>query len=137
VVTVSYTDVEYVRASAEGSMKESPDLADEVWVQLKIDQAERLLIARRRSIPARVDAGTLALDNVRDAVANAVLRVARNPEGFEREQEGEYGYGQHRDVAAGKLFFTGDDYALVDPASGGFAFGSVRIGIPAHRRPPR
>lgn len=131
---MSFTDVEYVRLQAEPSTR--PHLEDDTWVQSLIDRAERLLISRRRSIPGRVASGALDVDNVRDAVSNAVLRVARNPEGFERESEGTYSYGQHRDVAAGKLYFTGDDYALVDQGATGVGFGSIRVGIPAHRRPP-
>ncbi|GAB2698396.1 Gp19/Gp15/Gp42 family protein [Thalassiella azotivora] len=106
------------------------------WLAKQIDRAERLLTSRRPALASWVDAGTVDVENVKDAVVNAVLRVVRNPEGLQSESEGNYSYSTNRDVAGGKLYFTGDDLALVTPTSPPAA-GMVTIGMPDYRLPGR
>lgn len=79
-------------------------------------RAQRLLVARRPGLLDHVGAGRVAKDNVVDAIVTACLRVVRNPGGMQSETEGSYLYSVQRDVAGGKLYFTGDDLALLDPA---------------------
>lgn len=112
------------------------DLPDELWVERLIERAERRLIAERPSIPARVAAGTLPVDNVRDAVASAVLRVVRNPHGIITESEGSYSYSLDRAAAAAVVYFTGDDLALIDSHSAVAApdtAAAIPVAIPAYR----
>lgn len=91
------------------------------WVNNLIDRAERLLFARVPGLAARIAAGTQDLTAVADAISAAVLRVVRNPAGFASETEANYAYTVDRTVAGGKLFFTGDDLALVRAvAPGGY-----------------
>ena len=126
-----YASVSDVRDDYEATIP--PERED--WVQNLIDRAERLLLARVRSIPARVAAGTLDSAAVVDAVVAAVLRVVRNPSGMQSETEGSYLYSVQRDVAGGKLFFTGDDLALVQAGTIGYAPRSVTVTLPDHRIP--
>lgn len=88
------------------------------WVQNLIERASRLLDARVPSLAGRLAAQTQDAFAVKDAIVAAVLRVFRNPEGVGSETEGNYLYSLNRDVAAGKLYFTGDDLALVGGSSG-------------------
>lgn len=99
-----------------------------------IARASRLLVSRRPGLRQQIIDGRVDAENATDAVVNACLRVVRNPEGVQSENEGSYLYSLQRDVAGGKLYFTGDDLALIDPvtASGGAArYGTigVRLGL--------
>lgn len=126
-----YATVSDVMDAYEGHISE----AQIPWVNGLIERAERLLLARVRSIPTRVTAGTLERVAVADAVVAAVLRVVRNPGGMQSETEGSYLYSVQRDVAGGKLYFTGDDLALVQAGSVGYVPRSVTVTLPDHRIP--
>lgn len=117
---------------------EKPLDADLVpWVTQVIEDAERRLVSKRPNLRSNVEAGKVDEADVRVAVVNAVLRVIRNPEGYQSETEGNYVYTIAKDVAGGKLYFEADDLALVTPSwtVGATVMRSVPIGMPAHRVP--
>jgi hypothetical protein len=107
------------------------------WVEQVIADAERRLVSKRPNLPSNITAGKVDTADVRVAVVNAVLRVIRNPEGYQSETEGNYVYTIAKDVAGGKLYFEADDLALVTPSwvPGATVMSSVPIGMPAHRVP--
>lgn len=96
---------EEVAASYEGTIPVQK--AD--WVNTKIDEAVRELIAIIPNIPARIEAGTLDPDLVTDKVVGAVLRVVRNPTGIEQEGEGDYNYRLRNTVASGDIWYQEKD----------------------------
>jgi len=101
-----------------------------------IDKAERRLIARVPSIPARVADGTLEVAAVRDAIEDIVLRVVRNPNGYSSEQAGEFSYRIDRVTASGRIEITDADLVgLLLPVSASTGFGSIRLGVPSWRLP--
>jgi hypothetical protein len=63
----------------------------------------------RVKIESRLASGTLSPDSYKRIIANAVLRVLRNPEGYSSENEGGYGNSRRATVASGDLWFTGDE----------------------------
>jgi hypothetical protein len=126
-MVAGYVTLSDVEAAYEGSFPTDPDA--QLWLQSLIDRAERMLVAQVKSIPTRLAAGTLAVENVQDAIITAVLRVVRNPEGLQSETEGNYLYSVSRDVAGGKLYFTADDLLLVRSVRKGSA-GTIVL---AHR----
>jgi hypothetical protein len=99
------TDLE---ASYEGEL--DLDNLDE-WYQEKIDEAVRLLIRKVPTVVARMAAGSIDPDFVKDKVVGAVLRVLRDPEGIKSESEGNYSYDRNPIVASGNIWYTKDELA--------------------------
>jgi hypothetical protein len=97
--------IEQVRASYEGTIPTQKD----TWVNGKIDEAVRALLSYMPDIPVRIAAGTLDPLLVGDKVVAAVLRVVRNPTGYDEEQEGDYRYRLNKLVASGDIWFPDRD----------------------------
>lgn len=109
-------------ANVESSYEGIISSGRRAWVEGKIDEAVRELVNLIPSIPARVAAGTLDHEYVTDKIVGSVLRVVRNPEGLESEQEGDYSYKLRNIMASGDIWYTDKDlYQLgyVDPKKNG------------------
>lgn len=61
------------------------------------------------AINARLASGKISANLYKRTIADAVLRVMRNPGGLASENEGGYGYSTRATVASGNLWFTDDD----------------------------
>ena len=96
-----------VKDRYEGTIDES----QERWFSKTVDRAVRKLIQVAPGIEDRIASGVLDPEFVRDKVADAVLRVVRNPEGFDREAEGDYSYQMNKLVASGNLWYPESDLA--------------------------
>lgn len=60
-------------------------------------------------IQKRLDSGVLDPHLYQQVIANAVLRIVNNPQGYTMEQAGAYQYQMRATVASGYLFFTEDE----------------------------
>jgi len=61
-------------------------------IAVRLEDVERLI---RRTIPdldAQIDAGTIDVEDVVQVESDSVLRLARNPEGYQSETDGDYTY---------------------------------------------
>lgn len=81
------------------------------------------------SITSRLSGGQLTVNLYKRVIANAVLRVLRNPEGYTSESEGGYSYGLRATVSSGDLWFTDDEIAMLSGAGDTLAPGSFGIGL--------
>lgn len=97
--------LDQVKASYEGTI----ETQKYGWVNSKIDEAVRSLLAYLPELPARIDAGLIDPDLVSDKVVAAVLRVVRNPTGIIQEGEGDYNYRLDKLVASGDIWFPEKD----------------------------
>lgn len=124
---VTYQDV---IAHFEG---DGDDLGRQEFVETKAKQAVARLAARFGSrVQARLLSGVLSEELYKGTVAEAVLRILRNPEGFRMEQQGNYQYQLNSAVASGYLWFTADN--MIDLIGQDFApIGTTSIGV--HGRP--
>ena len=95
------------------------------WVANLIARATRLLVNLRPGLPALVDSGAVVAAFVADVIVDAVARVVRNPEGYYREQEGEYGYSKSVASSSGQLEFLPSELAPLTPGNNGVQ--SVRL----------
>lgn len=76
-----------------------------------IGDAENMIRVR---LPGRVmDDTTVDMDLVPQVVANAVVRVLRNPDGYRSENAGGVGYTVDTRVAAGFLTILSDEWSLL------------------------
>lgn len=100
-----FADTTDVADRFEGSLSE----AQLTWVDVKILDAEALLVTHipRLSNPALMNANDAL--NARRVVADAVLRVLRNPAGIHQEEVGPWRVVRDKSAAAGALFFTPDE----------------------------
>lgn len=94
-----------VSDSYEGTIHSSK----RAWVERKTDEAVRELLSKVPDILTRIEAGTLDPDLVRDKAIGAVLRVVRNPTGYEQESEGDYSYRLNNRVASGDIWYPESD----------------------------
>ena len=101
------------------------------YIQTKIDDTIDKAASRWGSrIQARLDEGTLTVNGFKSVIAEAVLRVLRNPDGYTNETEGNYSYGLNKQVASGYLMFTRDNISdLVGFTSAHSQIGTSTIGL--------
>jgi hypothetical protein len=111
----------------EGNLE---DLFDRDKVETQIEDAVDYASTRWGSvIELRISGGQLSGNLYRRTVANAVLRVLRNPEGYANESDGGYAYGLRPDVASGNLWFTGDDIETLRGVVQTVGPGTISMGL--------
>jgi len=79
-------------------------------IDVRLEDVERKI---KRTIPdldAQVTATTIAEADVVQVEADAVLRLARNPEGYLSESDGSYTYQLRHDLAVGRLEILADEW---------------------------
>jgi hypothetical protein len=87
---------------------------DEVkLVQVRLEDVERLIRRRIPDLDALIDAGKVDVEDVVQVEADAVLRLARNPEGYVSETDGNYTYQLSKDLATGRLSITADEWQIL------------------------
>lgn len=103
-------------------------LGSQKYIERQTAKAVGRLEARHGlRIQARLSSGVLPVALFKSTVAEAVLRIARNPEGYRMEQQGNYQYQTNSAVSAGYLWFTKDN--LVDLLGQPFSpIGTAAIG---------
>ena len=82
-------------------------------VQVRLDDVERLIRRRIPNLDDRLTDGLVDVEDVIQVEADAVLRLARNPEGYVSETDGNYTYQLSKDLATGRLTITSDEWATL------------------------
>ncbi|AIS73691.1 head-to-tail adaptor [Mycobacterium phage Panamaxus] len=72
-------------------------------VNTRLADAERMIKRRIKDLDAKITAGDIDAEDVKQVEADMVLRLLRNPEGFTQETDGNYTYMLHQQLASGKL----------------------------------
>jgi hypothetical protein len=127
---VSYADVSDVIDLFPGTLDDaSQDRAERL-----LEFASNLLRQAVPSIDARVTAGTLEPDLVRDVTAMMVVRALLNPAGAKSRSEtvgpSSLAVTLHDSLASGAVFVSAEDLrALAPPAGGTVTAGSIQLGI--------
>lgn len=111
----------------EGSLM---DRYDQAKVETQIQDAVDFALSRWRDrILSRLASGVLTDNLYKRTIADAVLRVVRNPEGYSNESDGGYAYGLRAQVASGNLWFTDEDIATLAGVQVSSAPGTIGIGL--------
>lgn len=107
---------EFTEAQVQTQITDAVDWSDLRW---------------RAKIESRLASGVLTANLYKRTVADAVLRVMRNPGGLASENEGGYGYSTRAAVASGNLWFTADDIETLSGEKLNEAMppGTVGIGL--------
>lgn len=90
-----------------------PEVA--AMIERRLAQVERLIIKRIPDLAARAAASASYLDDLVDIEAEAVARVARNPEGYLSETDGPYSY-QRTSTGDTALHLTDDEWNVLGVA---------------------
>lgn len=85
--------------------KSTADLEPEIvaLLEVRLDDVERMIKRRIRDLADQIDAGDIDVEDVKQVESDAVLRLARNPEGYLSETDGNYTYMLRADLSSGKL----------------------------------
>lgn len=92
-----------------------------------LDDAWAMLLSRRPSLDADLDAGTVSTANAIRVVSAMVLRVMKNPEGYDSETIDDYTYRRNAIISTGALHVTTEELADITP--GRQRRSSIRLAI--------
>lgn len=101
----------------------------ESYVATQIADAIDFIDALYPAVQARLTSGLLTVNAYKRVVADVVLRVLRNPNGYTNETDGAYSYGQRTAVASGNLSLTNDNVTVLTGPQFHTTPGTVRIGV--------
>lgn len=90
-----------------------------VMVNVRLEDVERMIRRRIPDLDEKVTAGEINIDDVVQVESDSVLRLARNPEGYVSETDGDYTYKLSESLSAGTLGITDDEWAILGVGSGG------------------
>lgn len=82
-------------------------------VDVRLDDVERMIVRRIPDLADKIAAGTVDVEDVVQVEADAVLRLARNPEGYASETDGNYTYQLQKDLVSGKLEITSEEWGIL------------------------
>lgn len=108
----------------------------EQWL-VNIARVQRIIVRRVPDLVVRTalppgDLDRIDSDDVRDIIAEAVARKARNPDGKVSEGIDDYSYRLNESARKGDLFLTDEEWAALLPTSASGAF-STRPGFDRDR----
>lgn len=100
-------------------------------VNVRLEDVERMIRRRIPDLDDRVSAGLINAEDVVQVESDAVLRLARNPDGYLSETDGDYTYTLSKDLAGGKLEILPDEWAALG-VSGSGVFALTPYLIPGY-----
>lgn len=98
-------------------------------------KAQRRLFAIDKTIPVRLDNGTLDVELVRDVIVDMVLRIVKNPNAYRSVSIDDFQATIDQAVSAGALYPTADELALLAGARARATGRSMRMHLPRWRLP--
>lgn len=110
-------------ASADDvSVRWGRQLTDEetALIEVRLADVERMIVRRIPDLELLVLDGSIDVEDVRQVEADCVLRLARNPEGYVSETDGNYTYTLHKELASGKLMITPEEWEILGVSPSGF-----------------
>jgi hypothetical protein len=116
-----FATAEDVRARFEGVIPESRN----DWLAAKIGDAESLLTSLVPSMATTTDETRLA--RAKAMVADAVLRVYRNPSGVTQESASVYSVSRSKGADSGVLFFPADELDALRGAGRRSRLGTIPV----------
>ncbi|MGE2737345.1 Gp19/Gp15/Gp42 family protein [Mycolicibacterium vaccae] len=82
-------------------------------IERRLAQVERMILRRIPDLATQIEDGDLDVAEVIDIEAEAVLRVIRNPEGLQAENDGDYGYQLSREAADNSLRLLPNEWQIL------------------------
>ena len=82
-------------------------------VETRLEDVERMIRRRIPELDALVQYGEINVEAVIQVESDAVLRLARNPEGYYSETDGNYTYMLQKDIISGVLDITDSEWEIL------------------------
>lgn len=97
------------------------DLDSEIvaLIEVRLGDVERLIKRRIKDLDAQIVSGKIDVEDVKQVESDAVLRLARNPEGYMSESDGNYTYMLRSDLSSGKLEILPDEWETLGVSASG------------------
>lgn len=106
------------------------DQSLERLIKIRLKDAERLIKHEIDDLDEQVENGDINEEDLIRVEAEAVLRLARNPEGFQQETDGNYSYQMFDGLAGGVLEILPNEWAILGVTSKGFVVLAPKIDMP-------
>lgn len=101
-------------------------------ITVRLEDVERMIRRRIPDLDDQIAAGTINIEDVVQVESDCVLRLARNPEGYVSETDGDYTYKLSENLAGGALGITDDEWAILGVSGGsGMFFLTPVPGMPS------
>lgn len=113
---MTYADATDVAARWGKNLAEL-DAAITALIDVRLADVERMILKRIPDLAAQITASTIDVEDVKQVESDAVLRLARNPDGYQAEGDGSYRYQLHNELASGVLEITPRDWATLGVAA--------------------
>jgi len=97
------------------------DTAILTLITTRLADVERLILKRIPDLADQITAGTIDQADVVQVESDAVLRLARNPEGYMSETDGSYTYQLSSQLASGNLEILPSEWAILGLRQGFFS----------------
>lgn len=94
-------------------------------ITTRLADAERMLKRRIKDLDAQIIAETIDVEDVKQVEADAVLRLARNPDGYISETDGAYTYMLAQNLSKGRLEILPEEWEIL-----GVIFSTMSVLIP-------
>lgn len=91
-------------------------------ITVRLEDSERMIRRRIPDLDDQIAAGTINVEDVVQVESDCVLRLARNPEGYVSETDGDYTYKLSDNLAGGALGITDDEWAILGVSGGNGMF---------------
>ncbi|SHS98080.1 Phage protein Gp19/Gp15/Gp42 [Mycobacteroides abscessus subsp. abscessus] len=88
-------------------------------IEVRLGDVERMIKRRIKDLDAQIDADKVDVEDVKQVESDAVLRLARNPEGYMSESDGNYTYMLRSDLSSGKLEILADEWETLGVSASG------------------
>lgn len=79
-------------------------------IEVRLADVERMIKRRIPDLAAQITATTIDVEDVKQVEADAVLRLARNPDGYLSESDGNYTYMLRQDLSTGSVEVTPEEW---------------------------
>jgi len=117
-------------SDVEARWGRAPTPEELVVIDVRLEDVERMILRRVPTLDALVAAGTIDSDDVIQVEADAVLRLVRNPEGYQSETDGNYTYMFQSGMTAGRLEILPEEWLKLGIRQTGM-FVIVPTAVPA------
>ncbi|WP_078323598.1 Gp19/Gp15/Gp42 family protein [Mycobacteroides salmoniphilum] len=88
-------------------------------IDVRLGDVERMIRRRIKDLDAQIASDKIDVEDVKQVESDAVLRLARNPEGYMSETDGNYTYMLRSDLSSGKLEILPDEWETLGVSASG------------------
>ncbi|OBJ41328.1 hypothetical protein A5630_23090 [Mycolicibacterium mucogenicum] len=89
-------------------------------IEVRLDDAERMIRRTITDLDTQVTNGAIDVEDVKQVEAQMVLRLARNPDGYLSETDGNYTYMLQNDLTSGELEVKPGEWDTLGVSTTGF-----------------